>query len=291
MVTISARERVLNIPMQYVLNDLKVDKGRNNAYYCPFHGERTASARITPRHNLLKCFGCEKVSNNIELVMTIKNMTYPDAVEYLLNLSNENILSKPKPRAEIKSSTDNFLSVLAKFKSYDLRKTRGTHRAVREHLEERKLLHAVEHLRANGYDIGTVDGHVTYMLNKFAIVRYPYNKANYGKPRFSYLCVNKQDSTLYICEGITDALALAEMGYNSIILHSVNNVQALLKRFKSSPKSRENSYIIATDNDNAGLKAKLELEKFFKANNYVFSDMKSLRLSTCKDIGDFYKCN
>lgn len=297
MITNEIRKSVLTIPMDIVLSDLGVMRGKNRAYFCPYHlDEGKPNGHILSANKsrygiyLFKCFRCETTKNNIELVMDAKGLTYPQAVDYLLNLNNSasSKVTDVLPSKPPKTSHENYLDAKAKFIPYDETKTRGTHRVVREHLQERGLFNATRHLRNNRYDIGTVDRNVAYRLNNFVIVRYPYNKANYGTPKFSFLNVNALDKTLYICEGITDALALAEMGYNSIVLHSVNNVQALINRFNTSPNSRDNHYIIATDNDKAGLNAKHQLETFFNEQGYSYSDMQELRLSKYKDIGEYY---
>lgn len=283
--------KVKHIPMELVLNDLGLKRDKRGFYECPYHTEDTPSGKITPKSNLFYCFGCSTQRNNIELVMDLKGLPFPQAVAYLQQLDGAipSMVKESLPRQAAKSSDEIYREALAKYRPYDPQMRKSAKKRILEHLEERGLTNAMDILKSNKYGIGHIDGNIAYNLNGFFVVRYPHNKANLGSPKFSYLTVNKADPTLYICEGITDALAAAEMGYNSIVLHSVNNVPRLIERFKVSPKAKDYNYVIATDNDEMGLKAKHQLEVFFKEYNFNYKDYEALRASKYKDLGDFYK--
>lgn len=291
MITKEEIHAAKHIPMDLVLSDLGFKRDKRGFYECPYHTEDTPSGKITPRSNLFYCFGCSTQKNNIELVMDAKGLTFPEAVAYLQRLdgATPSVVKESLPSKTTKSSGDIYREALAKYRPYESVKRRVAGKCIIEHLEERGLKNALKILKINGYGIGAIDGNIAYDLNGFFVVRYPNNKANLGSPKFSYLTVNKADPNLYICEGITDALAAAEMGYNSIVLHSVNNVPRLLERLKVSPKAKDFNYIIATDNDEMGLKAKGQLEVFFKEHDFNYKDYEALRASKYKDLGEFYK--
>lgn len=289
MATTREINQVKQIPMQLVLNDLGLTQDKRGFYKCPYHSEDTPSGKVTPKSNLFYCFGCNAQKNNIDLIMDHKGITFPEAVAYLQQLDGASV-SQVKdllPSKPAKSSSEIYREALAKYRPYDTIKRRAAGRRIIEHLEERGLKNALEILKNSGYGIGAIDGNIAYDLNGFFIVRYPNNKANMGRPKFSYITVNKDDPTLYICEGITDALAAAEMGYNSVVLHSASNTPKLIDRLKVSSRSKDFNYVIATDNDETGLKARDQLKVFFEENNFNYTDMTDLRSSNCKDLGEY----
>ena len=280
-----------HIPMKDVLNALGQAKDKRGFYVCPYHSEATPSGKVTPEKNLFHCFGCGETKNNIDLVMKINNLSFPQAVEYLQQLQGVSpsvVKTQSLPSKKPESSQGKYLEALAKFRPYKTLERRQIKNRIDKHLEERGLKQAISTLHNNGYDIGGINGNIAYHLNGFFIIRYPDNKANSGSPKLSYLEVNKNDLSYFICEGITDALAAAEMGRNSIVLHSVNNVDRFINRLKEKDKAKHFNYIIATDNDTAGLKARDKLKEFMDLNNFNYEDYEPLRASKCKDLGELY---
>lgn len=277
------------VPMEAVLEDLGFQifkAGRRSKTVCPFHSEKTASAVVGDR-NVINCFGCGETADTIKLVMHVKGLDFKETVEYLNRLSS--VASIPEKKVQVPASADeNFKQALAKFRSIDNLKGRKVEPKVLNHLKDRGLINGIRHLKLNGYDIGVVDNNIAYKLNGFFIIRYPDNKANYGSPKFSAITVDKASKVLYVCEGITDALAVAEAGYNAVSLHSVENTDKFIARLQSSFKSKDFEYIIATDNDRAGLQAKEKLEAFFTQQNYNYKDCTLLRQSAYNDVGELY---
>lgn len=58
--------------------------GMNFMTHCPFHDERTPSCHIYTSENQYHCFGCEAHGNSIDYMMKLHNMTFRDAVGYLV---------------------------------------------------------------------------------------------------------------------------------------------------------------------------------------------------------------
>jgi len=52
--------------------------------HCPFHDEKTPSMVIYPHGKGFYCFGCAQGGDNITFIMKLKNMTFPQAVRFLL---------------------------------------------------------------------------------------------------------------------------------------------------------------------------------------------------------------
>lgn len=287
---------VKHIPMELVLNELGFKRDKRGFYECPYHTEDTPSGKITPRSNLFYCFGCGTQKNNIELVMDIKGLTFPESVAYLQQIDREApcMVKEFLPSKDQEETPDEkHRQNLSKFSPYSPQQAPSRQRLVLDHLNERGLKNAIKTLRSNGYDIGTIHHkkhtNIAYKFGNHLVIRYPNNNCNSGTPQISPLVVDSASPYFYICEGITDAMAVAETGYNSLILHSVNNVKALIEYIKADPNASTRKYIIATDNDDAGLKAKHKLEAFFYEYGLKYRDAKALRLSNCKDLGEFYK--
>jgi predicted RNA-binding Zn-ribbon protein involved in translation (DUF1610 family) len=59
-------------------------EGTRVAFRCPECGNY--QARMSPNRNLVRCFRCVRNFNPIDLVMTERQMTFLEAVEYLEEL-------------------------------------------------------------------------------------------------------------------------------------------------------------------------------------------------------------
>jgi DNA primase len=55
-------------------------RGQNMLGLCPFHGEKTPSFNVNPSRNIYKCFGCGEGGDPIKFLMTLEQLTYPDAI-------------------------------------------------------------------------------------------------------------------------------------------------------------------------------------------------------------------
>lgn len=55
-------------------------RGQNLLGLCPFHGEKTPSFNVNPSRNIYKCFGCGEGGDPIKFLMTLEQLSYPDAI-------------------------------------------------------------------------------------------------------------------------------------------------------------------------------------------------------------------
>ena len=98
-----------------------------------------------------------------------------------------------------------------------------------------------------------------------------------------------QEEKIYICEGIFDAISIEEQGKKAISLNSTSNTKKLIEEIKENLETSKNYfYIIATDNDEGGIKAKKELQE-----ELTKLDIKNTYLKIpeeYKDINEWY-CN
>ena len=91
--------------------------------------------------------------------------------------------------------------------------------------------------------------------------KYPKTMNLKGVPTTIYnLDQAMKSEIIYICEGWCDALSIEESGYKAIALNSVSSVNLFIKKLQEYKNYQSKFYVIALDNDEAGNKARKELE-------------------------------
>lgn len=70
---------------QYPLDQLETVPERGGFVNCPFHKEKTPSLKIYREQNRWHCFGCNEGGDVIDFVIKRDNLTFIDAVRYLLS--------------------------------------------------------------------------------------------------------------------------------------------------------------------------------------------------------------
>jgi len=58
-------------------------RGANLIGLCPFHNEKSPSFSVSPAKGIFKCFGCGKAGDSLGFLMTIDQLTYPEAIRKL----------------------------------------------------------------------------------------------------------------------------------------------------------------------------------------------------------------
>ncbi|MCE6988674.1 DNA primase [Dyadobacter sp. CY323] len=69
-------------------------KGANYSACCPFHNEKTPSFNVNPARQIYKCFGCGAAGDSIKFVMDVDGIGYGEALRYLANKYNIEILEE-----------------------------------------------------------------------------------------------------------------------------------------------------------------------------------------------------
>ena len=62
-------------------------KGKDHSGRCPFHQEKTPSFTVSQPKQFYHCFGCSAHGNVIDFIINHDNLSFPDAVEHLAELS------------------------------------------------------------------------------------------------------------------------------------------------------------------------------------------------------------
>ncbi len=84
-------------------------RGQNMLGLCPFHGEKTPSFNVNPSRNIYKCFGCGEAGDAIKFLMTLEQMTYPDAIrkiaaKYNIKLEEKEVSQEVREERQEKES-------------------------------------------------------------------------------------------------------------------------------------------------------------------------------------------
>lgn len=272
---------------------------RNNCR-CILHEDSKRSAYIT-RGNRLKCASAS-------CILSDKNSSYStiDVVMYFEPGKSERECAKRV--LEISNTPINYTSAfisdsnkpgkkgLSYQDRYNLASKKNIDKVIR-YLNSRGISKKVLPIldRNNiGYGADKFDQvHFFFTRQKFCIYRSKRYNENHNSldegAEVSPICIKANKSnTWYIVEGIYDGLSLLQFNYNVIVLNSVANTKKLIQKVEEN-KLYNLEYIIATDNDDGGHSAKIELEKYFKNNNICYDLFKELYNSNCKDINDLLK--
>ncbi|MFN4216817.1 MAG: DNA primase [Brevinematales bacterium] len=68
-----------------------VRRGKQYMALCPFHKEKTPSFSVNNEEGVYYCFGCHAKGNAITFLREYKNLSYPEAMEYLADMAHEDI--------------------------------------------------------------------------------------------------------------------------------------------------------------------------------------------------------
>ena len=284
-------------------------RGSAKMVCCPFHSDKKPSAEIRPG-NLLYCHACGEKGDNIKVHMTLQGCGFRDSVNAINALQShaptlkkiagqkEKVDYTPPsaPETDLEKEEQQkkrYQVFLSQFKEYSIL-SQNQREIVDSYLKERCLTGAIEVLEANKCRIGLfwdkIDNkfYIAWWLKSWGIVVKDY-KQNMGKPTPTCLKINSSNVWM-LCEGITDALSAAKMGYNAISLNSVNQLDRFIQILSENENAKNQEFMIAFDNDEAGVKARLKLLNFFMKNNYKYSIYKELVVNndTCKDLNEYY---
>ena len=81
--------------------DLK-KRGVNYIGRCPFHNEKTPSFTVSPIKGIYKCFGCGVGGNAVKFIMEIEKFNYPEALKFIANKYNIEVVEKELDENQIK---------------------------------------------------------------------------------------------------------------------------------------------------------------------------------------------
>lgn len=271
-------------------------------YRCidPGHTDKHPSSSIDKSRNRFKCFGCGKIFSPIDVVSIMEGVSdLRECAKKVLDISNVEFVPTEKTpntnsnNASVKKDTKKKLTI----QDRENMLVKGNINILKDYLTSRAIDPDVvlPILDKNGVVYGADKlGQSTFIFKKFGVCIYRFVKENENRVTGINAPITVvSDSSCkdwWIVEGIFDALTLLNFKKNVICLNTVNNIKALTDKISSNKtKMTRFNYIIATDNDSAGLTAKSELETFFNNNNINYKSFNKLYSSNYKDLNDMKK--
>ncbi|MCI0471871.1 MAG: DNA primase [Candidatus Aminicenantes bacterium] len=148
--------------------DLK-PAGKNYKALCPFHTEKAPSFYVNPEKDTFACYGCNKFGDIFTLVQEMENISFPEAMNFLIDKFNIPIEKRKENTGEkkelyirvnelaLKYYRDNLFDSPEGEKARDYLKNRGINRQTIELFSlgyaENKWDGLYDHLKKNGGDI------------------------------------------------------------------------------------------------------------------------------------------
>ena len=268
-------------------------KSNNIRITCPFHSgghERTPSCEIlledkgsTPA-GTVHCFGCGYRASLVKFIANCLNISYKQATEWILSVSNYDIIQSTRDISEIELKLDNEdveeeipeVSI-DELKQYDY---------IHPYMFERKLTDDIIKKFDVGYDPKTdsltfpvyVDGKCVFVAKRR--VKYKRFDLSELKNKPIYGLDYVTDNEFIICESVIDALTCWSYGKQAVALFGTASDYQL----KVLNNVRQRKLVIGTDGDEAGDKAARRIAKAL-TNKLVTR----LDLPKGKDINDLSK--
>lgn len=81
-------------------------RGSSMIGLCPFHNEKSPSFNVSPARGIYKCFGCSKAGNSVNFLMEHDHLSYPDALRWLANKYNIEVLEDEKTDVQIQANNE-----------------------------------------------------------------------------------------------------------------------------------------------------------------------------------------
>lgn len=106
----TANSRIVEVVSDFV--SLR-KRGANYVGCCPFHNEKTGSFTVSPAKGIFKCFGCGKAGNALNFVMEQEHLTFVEAVKYLGNKFNIEVVDKAMTpeQEQLRSDRESMMAV------------------------------------------------------------------------------------------------------------------------------------------------------------------------------------
>ena len=260
-----------------LFQDIK-DSGDNIMVTCPYHKngqERKPSAGILKANGTFHCFTCNETHSLPEVISYCfgKNdfglFGHQWLVKNFATLSIEN-------RKDIKLDFER--DVQPNQHTFVKEEELNSYRYYHPYMYERKLNNDVIERFDIGYDKDTecitfpirdINGNTLFVARRSVKTKYFHYPSNVEKPIYGYYELLQLDSfpkEVIICESMLDALVCWVWGKYAVALNGLGSY----KQYKELSKMECRKFILATDNDNAGLLARKRLRSYIK--NHIITE-------------------
>ena len=285
------RQRAIDRDMTEVCGRLGIElgtRGRWRECRCPNpqHEDRDPSFKVNVNANRFKCFSCWVRGNNIDLVQMVRGCSYSEAISFILGNSVSYVpYSKPLPEKSQKNEVDiQWLWGLVSAREY----YRCLSPWAQEFLKERRISpNLIDRLGIVSIDRPVATQRQKFTSSKGKLytpkfpapsLLFPYRDENgivinvqarlhtrkEGQQRFHFpfgshtSLFNPRDALtlpdgadLWLCEGVTDALALMTSGRPTLAIASATSLTREASDFIAAQANRHHLHIFP-DNDSPG---------------------------------------
>ena len=287
-------DKIKALPIRDVIEKttgLKFNRN-GNLEQCPFcgsgtHGNGTSAFHIKESENYFKCFSCDAAGNPIDFVMKLKDCDFVKACEILSDTFGiERIEDNREPGRE--------LSPFEK-KIYAIKKNPKI--PARNYLRDARKLDPAK-LPPNSYYYDTYSEAVVFIDSRNQLINKRFINPEQGKPKAIFekgsvtknaiyiSAYRREHDTVYITEGVINALSLYVEGYSALAIFSTSNKFDDVDYLKKFLKNK--NIVIAFDPDDAGDKA-MRYYKDFIQKNIPVKTLRALLLPPPKDLNDLLK--
>ncbi len=256
-------------------------EGRKVIYLSPFRQENNASFHVDVQKNVWYDFGEGAGGNIIDLVMRMKDIDFPNALDVLNNQRVSVSFSFNQQKKIIKAEAVPAIELI------EVKQV--SHSSLRSYLLQRKikLAQAIKYTKEVRYRIAGKQK--TYFAIGFKNEKGGWELRNkYFKggtsPKYHTLIRGKSNKKLNVFEGFFDFLSSLVLSkqvvpnFDSLVLNSVANIQKSKVVIVNYPELN-----LFLDNDNAGKKAATELQKYHRKVN----DMSTVLYPNVNDLNDY----
>ena len=207
----------------------------------------------------VKCFSCNVSYDIINLIQMDNGLDYTEAVKkgcemYGIRADSTAPALPPAPAAEHKPYIDKAQKQLNDSRAVKYLQFRGISidTAKRYGIGYSKESDAIVSPHSAG-------GYTERYINPLKKQRFQNSKGEVGL--FNIEALQKTGEPVFICESFIDALSIIEAGGDAIGLNSVSNAERFIEAVKGIPADQLPLFLISTDNDTAGEKARQELRE------------------------------
>lgn len=285
------------VNIAYILESYGYRANKDGFYVCPFHNEKTPSAKI--KDNKLKCFGCGNYASTIDLIQQLESISDIQAVNLILSKFNheerfKSIIEPIKEKQKKQLLNPSYIRENSN-KVYKL----SDNKYIENYLTKRCIKEMVGELTKFGVTIR----HNYYKRTNYIIYDfgdYMIQKALDGSLKrnigSSNIFIMEYDKNFpyYIVEGIEDCLSLLKVlkKINVICLNSVANKHKLFELLEQKEGYRKSKFIFALDYDNAGIKTGKKIKEYFIKNDIKYDYYRDFYkiapfIDCIKDINDY----
>lgn len=293
---------IFNVEIEEVLQELRSQLAANGMQYlqkepkrsgdhvqiqCPYHGngqEQNRSAGIRRDDGLFHCFACNEVHSFPEVISFCFGKIEDKAGVWGWKWLMRNFaVVQVEERKDIELDFSRGREKKQKPQTYVSKEELKKYRYYHEYMYQRKLTDEIIDLFDVGYDRETKcitfpvrdeAGRCLFIARrsvKTKFFNYPagVEKPLYGIYELYRTCRQRED--LIVCESMLDALTAWVYGRTAVALNGLGN-ELQLKQLNELPCRK---VILATDNDNAGMRARTRLRENLRGKlvtEYVFPE-------------------